>query len=49
MHAGNDSFGVVTVSIGTATALPGDSSSELETANAMLSAADEALYRVLSH
>jgi diguanylate cyclase (GGDEF)-like protein len=48
VHAKNDSFGVVTVSIGTATARPEDSSSELGSADALLQAADDALYRAKS-
>jgi diguanylate cyclase (GGDEF)-like protein/PAS domain S-box-containing protein len=45
VHAGNAGLGVVTVSIGTATAWPGDPNSDLSSAVALLSAADAALYR----
>jgi diguanylate cyclase (GGDEF)-like protein/PAS domain S-box-containing protein len=48
VHAENEGFGVVTLSIGTATAWPGDPSSKWGGAGAMLSAADAALYRAKS-
>jgi diguanylate cyclase (GGDEF)-like protein/PAS domain S-box-containing protein len=45
VHAGNDGFGVATVSIGTATVWPSDPSGRLQSAEALLSAADQALYQ----
>jgi hypothetical protein len=44
-HAGNKGFDVVTVSIGAATAWPGDPSSKWRGTLAPLAVADEALYR----
>lgn len=47
-HAGNAGLGVVTVSIGVATALPGDSRCSIDSVTALLGAADAALYRAKS-
>ncbi len=48
VHEGNTGHGVVTVSIGVATAWPGDPASALASMSATLSAADAALYRAKS-
>jgi diguanylate cyclase (GGDEF)-like protein/PAS domain S-box-containing protein len=45
IHDGNTGHGVVTVSVGVATALPGSPASAFASVSAMLSAADAALYR----
>jgi diguanylate cyclase (GGDEF)-like protein/PAS domain S-box-containing protein len=47
-HAGNAGFGVVTISIGVATTLPGDSRCAIDSVTALLGAADGALYRAKS-
>jgi diguanylate cyclase (GGDEF)-like protein/PAS domain S-box-containing protein len=44
-HAGNDAAGIVTVSIGVATAMPGDPAYGVDGIECLLSAADTALYR----
>jgi diguanylate cyclase (GGDEF)-like protein len=45
VHAGNVGAGVMTVSIGVATALPGDAASAFANLNALFTAADAALYQ----
>jgi diguanylate cyclase (GGDEF)-like protein/PAS domain S-box-containing protein len=47
-HAGNETEGVMTVSIGVATAMPGDPVSGLDSIETLLSAADAALYQAKS-
>jgi diguanylate cyclase (GGDEF)-like protein/PAS domain S-box-containing protein len=44
-HADNNAGGIVTVSVGVATAIPGDGASGFDSAQSLLSAADAALYQ----
>jgi diguanylate cyclase (GGDEF)-like protein/PAS domain S-box-containing protein len=45
VHEGNTGFGVATVSIGAATARPGDPQSEVDSVSILLAGADKALYQ----